>query len=181
LKPATASTACHKTIADAMAIGFMYRIIGLCRLAGTTSHPAESVPLLRRRLWRDHQFWRGVVCLVHFAVRKQQGEMVTIPGCIMNPALVCSAIYLPTDIGVAPCCLPNKARRHLRISKLLMVVKMSSPVFQELDNGPAELSRFFEIHQMTHVTDDQAPGLPYTYLDCARMRLNIWNVSVANK
>lgn len=84
LKPATA-TACHKTIADDMAIGFMYRIIGLCRLAGTTSHPGESVPLLWRRLWRDRQFWRGVVCPVHFAVRKQQGEMANYLGMHYEP------------------------------------------------------------------------------------------------
>jgi hypothetical protein len=58
---------------------------------------------------------------------------------------------------------------------------MSSLVFQELYNDPAELSGLFEIHQMAHVTDHHAAGSKYTCLDGACMRLNVWNVSVANK
>src|SRR5215472_18317207 len=54
-------------------------------------------------------------------------------------------------------------------------------MFQKIDNDLAELSGLFEIHQMAHITDHHTAGIRYTYLDGTCMRMNVWNVSVANQ
>jgi len=53
--------------------------------------------------------------------------------------------------------------------------------FQERYNHPAEFVGFLEIHQMADATYHHAPGIGYARLDRACMRMNVWNVSVANK
>src|SRR5437016_13780714 len=58
---------------------------------------------------------------------------------------------------------------------------MPSLLFQELNNDPTELSGLFEIHEMAHIIDDYAARPGYTCLDGACMRMDVWNVSVANK
>src|SRR6516225_577640 len=58
---------------------------------------------------------------------------------------------------------------------------MSSLVFQELDNDPAEFRGLFEIHQMARVTGHHTAGSRYTCLDGSCMRMNIWNVSIPHE
>src|SRR5215469_3662375 len=58
---------------------------------------------------------------------------------------------------------------------------MSSLLFQELDNDSAELSGLFETHQMAHITNHHAASSRYTRFNSACMRLNVWNVSIANQ
>ena len=105
--------------------------------------------------------------------------------------------YAATSISLASAywCLTS-AKRHANwaYNKVMLFVNGSehvfvsqrsqtsrSRLFQELYNDPAELSRFFQIHQMAHTTDHHASGSRYTCLDGACMRMNIRNVSVTNK
>src|SRR5215467_3162363 len=81
---------------------------------------------------------------------------------------------------ITTCKKHHSAPKRVLFSELV-VSEASSLILQELNNDPAELRRFFQIHQMARVTDHHATGSRYTCLDGSCMRMHVRNVSVANK
>ena len=76
----------------------------------------------------------------------------------------------------------GKTKHQSRTDRRFQGVRyISSLFFQEPYNDPAELRRLFYIHEMAYIIDHYAVDPRYTCLDPACMRVNVGDVSVANK